>query len=211
MADPRKKVGIHTLRLHLLKCAACIIHLALSKQLAVRTLNCKHRIHSVKCKECSSLGTRNIEEMCAQYHAWSQCSMAACYMLHITRTRTCAEQSVQLRYTLHVTRGPGQCVVCSYVTCYMLHVTRGHGQSVLQCQCVVCSVTLVSIPGRCPGTRPPVAPWETAATAPSHCNPSTTTTLCTHPQHYFTQQSQKRTFAKFEVLQSQRRPLLGPQ
>ena len=57
----------------------------------------------------------------------------------------------------------------------MLQVSRGPGQ------CAVCSVTLVSIPGRCPGTWPPVAPWETAATAPSHCNPSTTTTLCTHP------------------------------
>ena len=102
----RWQMGIHTLRLHLLKCAACIIHLALSKQLAVRTLNCRHRIHSVKCKECSSLGTRNIEEMCAQYHAWSQCSMAACYMLHITQ-------------------GPGQCLVCSYVT--YLHVTQGPG------------------------------------------------------------------------------------
>ena len=112
--------------------------------------------------------------MCAQYHAWSQCSMAACYTLHVTRGPGQCLVCSYVTY-LHVTQGPGQCVALRY----MLHVTRGHGQSVLQCQCVVCSVTLVSIPGRCPGTRPPVAPWETAATAPSHCNPSTT--LCTHP------------------------------
>ena len=102
-------------------------------------------------------------------------------MLHVTHYTNEDMCRVECVATLHVTHDTRTWAVCSYVTCYMLHVTRGHGQSVLQCQCVVCSVTLVSIPGRCPGTRPPVAPWETAATAPSHCNPSTTTTLCTHP------------------------------